>query len=52
LAEAGFGTTVFGASNVFTLLTLDAVSISPAADLAFTPARLIQFPQADLDQRW
>src|SRR5215831_14125884 len=39
-AEIGLGITVFGASNVFTLSTFGAVSVSPAADLAVMPARL------------
>src|SRR5215213_9819631 len=39
-AETGFGATVFGASKVFTLSTFGAVNVSPAADLALTPAKL------------
>ena len=31
VAEIGFGTTVFGASKVFTLSTFGAVSVSPLA---------------------
>src|SRR5256712_11519374 len=38
--EIGFGATVFGASKVLTLSIFGAVRISPAADLAATPARL------------
>src|SRR5215470_1154950 len=46
LAEIGFGATVVGASNVLTLSTLGAVSVSPAADLAAIPAKLISISAA------
>jgi len=38
-AEMGFGTTEVGASKVFTLSTLGAVIVCPAAALAMLPAR-------------
>src|SRR5271157_4091516 len=37
VAETGFGTTVLGAANVFTLSTAGAVSVSPFADLTVIP---------------
>jgi len=40
LAETGLGTTVLGASKLFTLSTLGAVSVSPAAALGVRTARV------------
>ena len=42
--------TAFGASKVFTLSTLGAVSVSPIADLALTPENVASISTGYLDQ--
>ena len=42
----GFGTTVFGASKVLTLSTFGAVRVSPLADFAVMPVRLVSISTA------
>src|SRR5208282_5033866 len=44
----GFGRSVWGASNVLTVSTLGAVSVSPAADLALMPARVTSISTGSL----
>ena len=50
-AVIGFGLTVFGASNVFTLSTLGAVSVSPDAVLALIPEMFTSMSEMLLDLR-
>src|SRR4029079_271870 len=44
--DAGFGVTAFGASNVLTLSTFGALSVSPDADFTLRPAMLASISTA------
>src|SRR5262249_36885923 len=51
LAAIAFGTTAFGASNVFTLSTAGAVNVRPAADLAVVPVTFTSISAGRLGSR-